>query len=130
MFQKLQAKAQAAINAHRTSSDNDSSEHASQTQGAADPTQQSGGRHHALDNITHTLKTLHTQYSPQVRPDARQLQMVITSQKGVALDFDADQVEDVKDVSDRVAYINFVHGSLASDLAKSLDAARASYKSS
>ncbi|KAG8748522.1 hypothetical protein FRC10_003656 [Ceratobasidium sp. 414] len=103
-----------------------------------------------------------------MRPDARQLQLVITSQKGVAvslqieadvarshchfqLDFDAvsrdskshskelylwgqDQVEDVKDsnsvtVSDRIAYVNFVHGSLASDLSSSLDTARASYKS-
>ncbi|KAG8706041.1 hypothetical protein FRC09_002610 [Ceratobasidium sp. 395] len=152
MFHKLQAKAQAALNAHRGSSDTDdhASEHTQSTvQGHNDPTQptqQASGRHHALDNISHTLKTLHTQYSPQVRPDARQLQLVITSQKGVALDFDAvsrdskshskelylwgqDQVEDVKDVSDRIAYLNFVHGSLASDLAQSLDTARASYKS-
>jgi len=151
MFHKLQAKAQAALSG-RLSSDND--DHASgHTQSTAQshhdptqPTQQSTGRHHALDNITHTLKTLHTQYSPQVRPDARQLQLVITSQKGVALDFDAisrdskshskelylwgqDQTEDVKDVSDRIAYVNFVHGSLASDLSSSLDTARASYKS-
>jgi len=81
-----------------------------------------------------------------VRPDARQLQMVITSQKGLALDFEAvsrdskshskelylwgqEQVDDVKDVSDRIAYLNFAQGSIASELAKSLDAARASYKS-
>jgi len=72
--------------------------------------------------------------------------MVITSQKGVALDFDAvsrdskshskelylwgqEQTEEVKDVSDRIAYLNFVNGTLANDLAKSLDNARASYKS-
>ncbi|KAG9120921.1 hypothetical protein FRC07_003341 [Ceratobasidium sp. 392] len=151
MFQKLQAKAQAALSGHRSSdADDHTSEHTQSTvHGQNDPTQptqQSGGRHHAIDNITHTLKTLHTQYSPQVRPDARQLQLVITSQKGIALDFDAvsrdskshskelylwgqDQVEDVKDVSDRIAYLNFVHGSLASELGQSLDSARASYKS-
>ncbi|KAF8609098.1 hypothetical protein BDV93DRAFT_464091, partial [Ceratobasidium sp. AG-I] len=146
MFQKLQAKAQAALSGHghRTSEGDDQpTEH---TQSQTDPTQQSGGRHHAIDNITHTLKQLHTQYSPQVRPDARQLQMVITSQKGVALDYEAvsrdskshskelylwgqEQVEDVKDVSDRIAYLNFAHGSIANELAKSLDTARASYKS-
>ncbi|KAB5594217.1 Sphingolipid long chain base-responsive protein LSP1 [Ceratobasidium theobromae] len=147
MFQKLQAKAQAALASathHRTDSGNEG-----RTDNDGDytqPTQQSSGRHHAIDNITHTLKQLHTQYSPQVRPDARQLQLVITSQKGLALDFDAvsreskghskelylwgqEQVEDVKDVSDRIAYLNFVHGALAADLAKSLDTARASYKS-
>ncbi|CEL58084.1 Sphingolipid long chain base-responsive protein LSP1 OS=Saccharomyces cerevisiae (strain ATCC 204508 / S288c) GN=LSP1 PE=1 SV=1 [Rhizoctonia solani AG-1 IB] len=145
MFHKLQAKAQAALASatHRNDHNND------QAEGQTDPTQptqQSGGRHHAIDNITHTLKQLHTQYSPQVRPDARQLQLLITSQKGLALDFDAvsreskshskelylwgqDQVDDIKDVSDRIAYLNFAHGSLATDLAKSLDSSRASFKS-
>ncbi|CAE6521888.1 unnamed protein product [Rhizoctonia solani] len=144
MFHKLQAKAQAALASatHR----NDNNDHVDQQADPTQPTQQSGGRHHAIDNITHTLKQLHTQYSPQVRPDARQLQLLITSQKGLALDFEAvsreskghskelylwgqDQVDDVKDVSDRVAYLNFAHGSLAADLAKSLDSSRASYKS-
>ncbi|CAE6457175.1 unnamed protein product [Rhizoctonia solani] len=144
MFHKLQAKAQAALAGatHR----NDNHDHADSQTDPTQPTQQSAGRHHAIDNITHTLKQLHTQYSPQVRPDARQLQLLISSQKGLALDFEAvsreskghskelflwgqDQVDDVKDVSDRVAYINFAHGSLAADLAKSLDTSRASYKS-
>ncbi|KAG8690993.1 hypothetical protein FRC11_007567 [Ceratobasidium sp. 423] len=144
MFHKLQAKAQAALASatHR----NDNNDHVDHQADPTQPTQQAGGRHHAIDNITHTLKQLHTQYSPQVRPDARQLQLLITSQKGLALDFEAvsreskghskelylwgqDQVDDVKDVSDRVAYLNFAHGSLAADLAKSLDSSRASYKS-
>ncbi|KAL5640944.1 hypothetical protein ACGC1H_001428 [Rhizoctonia solani] len=144
MFHKLQAKAQAALASatHR----NDNNDHADNQADPTQPIQQSGGRHHAIDNITHTLKQLHTQYSPQVRPDARQLQLLITSQKGLALDFEAvsreskghskelylwgqDQVDDVKDVSDRIAYLNFAHGSLAADLAKSLDSSRASYKS-
>ncbi|KAJ1311068.1 hypothetical protein OPQ81_009572 [Rhizoctonia solani] len=143
MFQKLQAKAQAALANATHRHDNDNTDNQVDS---SQPTQHSGGRHHAIDNITHTLKQLHTQYSPQVRPDARQLQLLITSQKGLALDFEAvsreskghskelylwgqDQVEDVKDVSDRIAYLNFAHGSLAADLAKSLDSSRASYKS-
>ncbi|KAF8680421.1 Eisosome component PIL1 [Rhizoctonia solani] len=144
MFHKLQAKAQAALASatHRNDHNDQAEAQADPTQ----PTQQSGGRHHAIDNITHTLKQLHTQYSPQVRPDARQLQLLITSQKGLSLDYEAvsreskghskelylwgqDQVDDVKDVSDRIAYLNFAHGSLAADLAKSLDSSRASYKS-
>ncbi|CAE6419322.1 unnamed protein product [Rhizoctonia solani] len=144
MFQKLQAKAQAALASatHRNDHNDQDESQVDPTQ----PTQQSGGRHHAIDNITHTLKQLHTQYSPQVRPDARQLQLLISTQKGLALDFDAvsreskghskeiylwgqDQVDDVKDVSDRIAYLNFAHGALATDLAKSLDSSRASYKS-
>ncbi|CUA73881.1 hypothetical protein RSOLAG22IIIB_01402 [Rhizoctonia solani] len=145
MFHKLQAKAQAALASatHRNDNNND---HVDNQPDPTQPTQQPGGRHHAIGNITHTLKQLHTQYSPQVRPDARQLQLLITSQKGLALDFEAvsreskshskelylwgqDQVDDVKDVSDRIAYLNFAHGSLATDLAKSLDSSRASYKS-
>jgi len=146
MFHKLQAKAQAALSGRHSETHEDRPDHADGQTDPTQPTQQSTGRHHAIDNITHTLKQLHTQYSPQVRPDARQLQMVITSQKGLALDFEAvsreskshskelylwgqEQADDVKDVSDRIAYLNFVQGTLASDLAKSLDSSRASYKS-
>jgi hypothetical protein len=66
---------------------------------------------------------------------------MVTASKGVALDFDSvardskasskemyvwgqAEAEDVKDVTDRLAYFNFVQGSLASTLSTKLDASR------
>lgn len=77
--------------------------------------------------------------------DVRQLQLIITGQKGVVLDLDrqAQDVQavskeyyiwgqsednDIRDVTDRLAYLTFVQGSLAASLASSLDAARAPLK--
>ncbi|KAJ7631017.1 Eisosome component PIL1-domain-containing protein, partial [Roridomyces roridus] len=73
------------------------------------------------------------------------VQKIITVEKSVALDLDAlardakaqskeiytwGQTEDadIKDVTDRLAYLNFVQGSLANSLAVKLDAARTSLK--
>jgi len=73
------------------------------------------------------------------------IQRIITTEKGVALDLDSlardaktqskelytwGQEEDVdlKDVTDRLAYLNFVEGSLASSLAVKLDNARSPLK--
>jgi len=73
------------------------------------------------------------------------VQKIITVEKGVALDFDSvsrdaksqskelytwgqNDDEDIKDVTDRLAYLNFVQGSLASSLANKLDAARTPLK--
>ncbi|EJD03865.1 uncharacterized protein FOMMEDRAFT_83798 [Fomitiporia mediterranea MF3/22] len=72
-------------------------------------------------------------------------QRIITSQKGVCLDFESVskdaksqskelytwgqvQHEDIKDVTDRLAYLNFVHGALSASLATQLDASRSSMK--
>lgn len=73
------------------------------------------------------------------------LQRIITTEKGVALDLDslardskaqskelynwgqADDA-DLRDVTDRLAYLNFVNGSLASSLAVKLNAARSPLK--
>jgi len=72
-------------------------------------------------------------------------QKIITAEKGLVLDFDnvareskaqskevyiwgQTEPDDLKDVTDRVAYLNFVHGSLAAGLAQKLDAARAPLK--
>ena len=77
--------------------------------------------------------------------DLRQLQLIITGQKGVVLGLekgaqDAKQVSkefyiwgqaentDVKDVTDRLAYLTYVQGSLSAALASSLDASRAPLK--
>jgi len=70
---------------------------------------------------------------------------MVTASKGVALDFDSvardakasskemyvwgqTEAEDVKDVTDRLAYFNFVQGSLASTLSTKLDASRTPLK--
>ncbi|KLO20220.1 hypothetical protein SCHPADRAFT_992308 [Schizopora paradoxa] len=99
-----------------------------------------GGRNSTLGNLTHQFRSLQMQYST-VSP----IQRVITSEKGVILDFasvakDAkaqskelytwgqSEHEDLKDVTDRLAYLNFVHGSLSSNLAQRLDSARSSLK--
>jgi len=77
--------------------------------------------------------------------DVRQLQLIITGQNGIILDLEKQgqdekavskelylwgQTEDtdIKDVSDRLAYLTFVQGSLAQSLASSLDAAGAPIK--
>ncbi|KAJ7706109.1 Eisosome component PIL1-domain-containing protein [Mycena rosella] len=95
---------------------------------------------HALESIQHQLRSLGQQYS-----NTTPVQRIITIEKGVAIDFDSlsrdakaqskelytwGQAEeaDIKDVTDRLAYLNFVHGSLASSLAVKLDAARAPLK--
>ncbi|KIM33794.1 hypothetical protein M408DRAFT_325395 [Serendipita vermifera MAFF 305830] len=112
------------------------------------PQEQSGtlsGRHHGLETIQHTLRSLQVQYSSGASSESRQLQLLITASKGVALDFDAvgrdaksqskelylwgqTQGPDIKDVSDRLAYLNFVHGALAYTLATDIDKSRTSWK--
>ncbi|KAJ6604719.1 Eisosome component PIL1-domain-containing protein [Mycena vulgaris] len=86
---------------------------------------------HALESIQHQLRSLGQQYSTTTP-----VQRIITVEKG--RDAKAQSKElytwgqsedaDVKDVTDRLAYLNFVHGSLASSLAVKLDAARAPLK--
>jgi len=73
------------------------------------------------------------------------VQKIITTSKGVSIDYDSvgrdakaqskelytwgqDEDEDIKDVTDRLAFMNYVHGSLSSTLAVSLNDSRASLK--
>ncbi|KAJ6519894.1 Eisosome component PIL1-domain-containing protein [Mycena sanguinolenta] len=96
---------------------------------------------HALDSLQHQLRSFGQQYSSATTP----VQRIITVEKGVAIDVDSlarnakaqskelytwgqSEAEDLKDVTDRLAYINFVQGSLASSLAVKLDAARTPFK--
>ncbi|KAG8905321.1 hypothetical protein FRB99_000247 [Tulasnella sp. 403] len=98
-----------------------------------------------IENMAQTLKSLHNQYAPQGPPDVRHLQVLITNAKGIALDLEGigrdskalskdfflwgqNQEDDLKDVTDRLAYLNFVHGTLASTLSDKLDAARVPMK--
>ncbi|KXN89968.1 Sphingolipid long chain base-responsive protein LSP1 [Leucoagaricus sp. SymC.cos] len=101
---------------------------------------QGGSRSHALESISYQIRALGQQYS-----STTPAQKIITSEKGVALDFDSvarnskaqskefytwgqTEAEDLKDVTDRLAYLNFVQGSLSGTLASKLDAARSPFK--
>ncbi|KZW02011.1 hypothetical protein EXIGLDRAFT_736741 [Exidia glandulosa HHB12029] len=102
------------------------------------------GRHYAIENLQHSFKKMQVQYGHQTE-DVKQLQMIVTAQKGVALDHQAvardtkglskelfnwgqKEKDDVKDVTDRLAWINFVHGGLSATLGQALEASRAPLK--
>ncbi|CAK5280251.1 unnamed protein product [Mycena citricolor] len=93
------------------------------------------------ESIHHHLRTITQQYSSSTTPTQR----LITVEKGVTIDLDAlgrdakaqskelytwgfSEDSDLKDVSDRLAYLNFVQGALASSLAEKLNAARTPFK--
>ncbi|KAJ7169947.1 Eisosome component PIL1-domain-containing protein [Mycena filopes] len=95
---------------------------------------------HTLDSFHHSLRSLGQAYS-----STTPVQRIIHIEKGVALSADAfardaksqskelytwgqSEDPDLKDVTDRLAYLNFVQGSLASSLAVKLDAARTPFK--
>jgi len=95
-----------------------------------------GHKSHALEAIQYQLRSLGQQYTASTP-----VQRIITTEKGVSIDFDSvscdskaqskelytwgqTETEDLKDVTDRLAYLNFVQGSLASSLSAKLDAAR------
>ncbi|KAF5374768.1 hypothetical protein D9758_000219 [Tetrapyrgos nigripes] len=105
-------------------------------QGQAAP----GHRSHALEAIQHQIRAFGQQYGT-----TSPVQKIITTEKGVALDYDSvgrnakaqskelytwgqAEDEDLKDVTDRLAYLNFVSGSLSSSLATKLNAARTPLK--
>ncbi|KAL4242112.1 Eisosome component PIL1/LSP1 [Abortiporus biennis] len=94
-----------------------------------------------LENLSHQLRTFQQQYSSSTTP----VQKIITSGKGIAIDFDSlshdaqahskelylwgqAEKDDLKDVSDRLAWLNFVHGSLAHTLAEHINTSRAPFK--
>ncbi|KAG1870030.1 Eisosome component PIL1-domain-containing protein [Suillus subluteus] len=101
---------------------------------------QGGHRSVALEALQHQIRSIGQQYTTTTP-----VQRIITSEKGVAIDCDAlardakvqskelytwgqTQQEDLKDVTDRLAYLNFVQGSLASSVAIKLNNARAPFK--
>ncbi|KAG1801559.1 Eisosome component PIL1-domain-containing protein [Suillus plorans] len=101
---------------------------------------QGGHRSVTLEALQHQFRTIGQQYTTTTP-----VQRIITSEKGVAIDCDAlardakvqskelytwgqTQPEDLKDVTDRLAYLNFVQGSLASSVAIKLNNARAPFK--
>ncbi|KAI1793904.1 Eisosome component PIL1-domain-containing protein [Ganoderma leucocontextum] len=96
---------------------------------------------HAFESIHHQFRSLQQQYSSSVTP----VQKIITTQKGLALDFDSvsrdahahskelytwgqTETEDLKDVTDRLAWMAYIEGALASTLGKEIDASRSPMK--
>ncbi|KAI0330538.1 hypothetical protein GY45DRAFT_1217516, partial [Cubamyces sp. BRFM 1775] len=137
LFSSLADKAQSALNSTPLGRSNQGAE------GGSGQSSGSGGilKSHAFESIQHQLRTFQQQYSSSVTP----VQKIITAQKGVALDFDSvgrdahaqskelytwgqNEDEDIKDVTDRLAWINYIQGSLAMTLAHQIDAARAPFK--
>ncbi|KAM6498169.1 Eisosome component PIL1 domain containing protein [Amanita muscaria] len=105
-----------------------------------DSSSQSGPKTHALETISNQLRVISQQYS-----SATPVQKIVTAEKGVALDFESlsrsskyqskelytwgqSEPADLQDVVDRLAYLNFVQGSLAGSLAQKLISARGPLK--
>ncbi|TFK80281.1 hypothetical protein K466DRAFT_559232 [Polyporus arcularius HHB13444] len=134
LFSSLADKAQSALG--RPSSN----------QGEGAPGQSASGagsilKGHAFENLSHQFRSIQQQYSSSTTP----VQKIITTQKGIALDYDSvsrdthahskelytwgqNEHEDLKDVTDRLAWMHYIEGSLAATLSKELDAARAPFK--
>ncbi|KAH9937119.1 Eisosome component PIL1-domain-containing protein [Fomitopsis serialis] len=112
--------------------------------GPADAASGQGGgilKSHAFESIHHQLRSFQQQYSSSVTP----IQRIITTQKGIALDYDGiagdtqahskelymwgqSEEPDIKDVTDRLGWINFIEGALARTLAGKINASRATFK--
>ncbi|KAI6047584.1 Eisosome component PIL1-domain-containing protein [Pisolithus marmoratus] len=141
-FSQIADKAQSAINQtqlaghHIPGSPSGGAGQPSANQAAG----QGGARSHTLETLQHQLRNIGQQYT-----STTPLQRIITTEKGVALDLDSlsrdskaqskelytwgqGDDSDLRDVTDRLAYLNFVNGSLASSLAAKLDAARTPLK--
>ncbi|KAI0702521.1 Eisosome component PIL1-domain-containing protein, partial [Cytidiella melzeri] len=138
LFASLKEKAQSASN--QLSSGLSSSD--SQQQ----PAQSPGGlaaftKSHTFESLHHQLRTFQQQYSSSTTP----VQKIITSQKGIAIDYDnvsrdaqthskelylwgQTESDDIKDVTDRLAWLNYVHGSLTGTLATRINSSRTSSK--
>ncbi|KAH7931061.1 hypothetical protein BV22DRAFT_1124457 [Leucogyrophana mollusca] len=101
---------------------------------------QGGHKSLTLESLQYQIRSLGQQYTT-----TSPVQRIITIEKGVAIDCDSlardakaqskelytwgqEEAEDIRDVADRLAYLNFVQGSLASSLAVKLDSARGPLK--
>ncbi|KAH8835889.1 Eisosome component PIL1-domain-containing protein [Flagelloscypha sp. PMI_526] len=144
----IASKAQAAVQSHlqqpgapRPSSPDNASQPSANEAAAQGQSATPGQRSHAFGALGHQFRSLREQYGSGTGP----VQKIITTEKGLALDFEAAsgdlkgqskemytwgqlETEDVKDVTDRLAYLNYIHGSLTASLAQKLDGARAPLK--
>ncbi|KAH7915826.1 Eisosome component PIL1-domain-containing protein [Hygrophoropsis aurantiaca] len=102
---------------------------------------QGGHKSLTFETLQYQIRSLGQQYTTTAP-----VQRIVTIEKGVAIDCDSlardakaqskelytwgqNEDEDIRDVTDRLAYLNFVQGSLASSLALKLDSARGPLKS-
>lgn len=99
-------------------------------------------KQHGLGGLQNSLRSLQTQYgSARDKP----IQLLILGQKGLLFDYETvsrdsktfskelyiwgqEQTEEIKDVSDRLAYLNYVQGTLNSDLSSKIEASRVPFK--
>ncbi|CAL1695407.1 unnamed protein product [Somion occarium] len=140
-FSSIANKAQSALNNTPLAQHIPGSSHGAGTSGESGGSGGSNRYSHTLESIHHQLRTFQQQYSSSTTP----AQKIITTQKGVALDLDnvsrdaqanskeiylwgQQETDDLKDVTDRIAWLNYVQGQIASALATQLDAARAPFK--
>ncbi|KAH9944085.1 uncharacterized protein BXZ73DRAFT_87047 [Epithele typhae] len=137
LFNSLADKAQSALNSTPLGRQGTSEGGAAGQSGSSSNPLKS----HAFENISHSLRSIQQQYSSSVTP----VQKIVTARKGVALDLDSfsrdnhassketymwgqREHEDIKDVTDRLAWMTYIEGSLASTLAKEIDASRGPWK--
>ncbi|KAG5648038.1 hypothetical protein DXG03_007073 [Asterophora parasitica] len=143
LFQSFADKAQSAINAsplaqHLPGARPTSPDSAAQP--SANDAAAQGYKSHTLGAIQNQLRAFGQQYA-----STTPVQKIITIEKAIAFDFDSvsrdaksqskelytwgqSEPEDLNDVTDRLAYLNFVQGSLASSLAQKLNVARGPLK--
>lgn len=144
-FSSLASKAQSAyeqspLSAQVAQIQNKIQSHGGSGEQSANQAAQGGSKSQVLGTLTHQFRNLQMQYSTVI-PSQR----IVTAQKGVVLDYESiskdakasskelfmwgqTEGDDLKDVSDRLAYLNFVHGALSGTLSKGLDAARSHMK--
>ncbi|KAF9229348.1 hypothetical protein BS17DRAFT_17896 [Gyrodon lividus] len=133
-------KAQSAINQSPLAGHLPGTSSANDQPSANQAAAQGGHRSLALESLQYQIRNIGQQYT-----STTPIQRIITLEKGVALDCDAlardakaqskelytwgqDEDADLKDVTDRLAYLNFVQGSLSASLSVKLDAARSPLK--
>ncbi|EIN13686.1 hypothetical protein PUNSTDRAFT_94932 [Punctularia strigosozonata HHB-11173 SS5] len=135
----MASRAQSAINASPLAQHLPGGQ-ASTASGESKPGLGSSSKNHTLEALHHQLRQFGQQYG-----SASPVQKIITTGKGIAIDFDSvsrdakahskelymwgqEEKPDVKDVTDRLAFMNYVQGSLSGTLATKLDTSRASFK--
>jgi len=138
-------KAQSAINSSPLSAHIPGAQRSNSPDPATQPpantaAAQGASKSHTFESIQHQFRSLQQQYTTTTP-----IQRIITIEKGVAIDFDSvsrdskaqskelytwgqSEPEDLKDVTDRLAYLTFVNGSLAGSLSAKLDRSRSPLK--
>ncbi|KAI0094631.1 Eisosome component PIL1-domain-containing protein [Irpex rosettiformis] len=136
LFASLKEKAQSASNQLAGSFNRPESPQGSQAGGLAGLT-----KSHAFESLHHQLRTFQQQYSSSTTP----VQKIITTTKGIAIDFDnvsrdsqthskelyfwgQAENDDIKDVTDRLAWLSYVQGTLTGQLASKVNTSRTAFK--